>query len=171
MCRDLIPNQFGPRVDALPSVTIRLMSLCFDSHYINCIIPTIKPSLHWRRQNGLSHVRTPKSATFPTLSWGRVATNMEIWRWTCKMNSPPGTTDTPRTSNRLCTSSTSTARQLWKVWCSPKERHSCKTLKATEAEEAETKEAEGEINLLKKGTGNIRNVLIAIRRDIHQRVA
>ena len=81
---------------------------------------TLKPSPHWRRQNRQSHVRTPKSASFSTLSWVREAPNMEIWRWTCRITSPLGTTDTPRTANRLCTSLTSTSRQLCKGRRSPK---------------------------------------------------
>ena len=36
---------------------------------------------------------------------------------------------------------------------------------------AETIDAEGSKNLSTKSTGKIRNILIAIRRDIHQRVA
>ena len=85
------------------------------------------------------------------------------------MNSPPGTTDNPRTANRLCTSLTSTAIQLCKGRHSPKERNLYKAAEATEGEEAGTTEAEGAINLLTKNTGKIRNALIAIRRDAHQK--
>ena len=84
------------------------------------------------------------------------------------MTSPMGTTDTPRIANRLCTSSTSTARQFCKGQRSPKERHSCKAVEATEGEEGGTTEAEGAISLSTKNTVRIRNALIAIRRDTHQ---
>ena len=46
-----------------------------------------------------------------------------------------------------------------------------KAAEATEAEEAETTDVEGATQLSTKSTRKIRNVLIAIRRDIHQRVA
>ena len=59
------------------------------------------------------------------------------------MTSPPGTTDTPRIANILCTSLTSTARHLCKGQRSPKERHLCKAVEDTEAEESGTTEAEG----------------------------
>ena len=39
---------------------------------------TLKTSLHWQMQNSYSYARTPKRANFPTISWGREATNMEI---------------------------------------------------------------------------------------------
>ena len=41
----------------------------------------------------------------------------------------------------------------------------CKAVDAIEGEEAGTTEAEGEINLLTKNTGKIRNTLILIIRD------
>ena len=86
------------------------------------------------------------------------------------MNSPPGTTDTPRTANRPYTSSKSTESQLCKIRLSMKEQSSCKVVEATDAEEAGATEAEGAINLLTKSTGKMRNVSIAIRKDIHPQV-
>ena len=74
------------------------------------------------------------------------------------MISPPGTTSTQRTANRLCTYSTNTARQLYKGRLSLKERRSYKAIEATEVEEAGATDDEGSINLSIKNTGKIRNV-------------
>ena len=45
ICRDSNLEPFGLRVNALPTALICLMSLGFDSHYINCIIQTESPSM------------------------------------------------------------------------------------------------------------------------------
>ena len=50
-----------------------------------------------------------------------------------------------------------------------KEWRLCKEVEATEVKESGETEAEGGINLLTKSTGKIRNVYIAIIRDIHPR--
>ena len=50
------------------------------------------------------------------------------------MSSPPEIIDTPITANRLCTYSTSKARQLYKRRCIPKEWKFFKAVEATEAE-------------------------------------
>ena len=47
------------------------------------------------------------------------------------------------------------------------ERHSCNAVEVMEAEEAGSTEVEEAINLSKNGIGKIRNVSIAIRREIH----
>ena len=83
------------------------------------------------------------------------------------MTSPPGITNTPRTANIPCTSSTNTSIKLCKGRLSKKERQLCKAVEATKAEDAGATDAEGAINLLTKSTGKIRNVSIAIIRDIH----
>ena len=77
------------------------------------------------------------------------------------------TSDTPRTANILCTSSTIILRHLCKGRRSPKERHLCKAVEAIEAEEAGETEVEGEKNLSTNITGKISNVSIAIRRCIY----
>ena len=72
------------------------------------------------------------------------------------MTSPLETTSIQITTNILCNSSTNTARQLYKRRRSPNECHLCKTVEATDAEEAGATEVEGVMKISVKNTVNIR---------------
>ena len=55
VCRDSKPGPFGLRVNALPTALIRFMSLVFNSHYRNCIIPTVMSWIwFWRDKQNIS---------------------------------------------------------------------------------------------------------------------